>query len=279
MRKTRLNCPQEIAGLAISYLNALERKGIRSVHKAAGASHDHRVDSAAERTAGGARVDPVFPEAVRAGEGRVDSALPAAEQAAVTEGENVSAARPSIEPRLKELADRVRACTACALHQGRTRAVFGEGNPKTAVMFIGEGPGRDEDLQGRPFVGRSGQLLTKILAAIDLARDDVYITNMVKCRPPQNRDPAEAEVRCCEQYLIEQIDLIRPRLICALGRIAAQWLLGTKEPLTQLRNSDRFYREIPVLVTYHPAALLRNPELKREAWEDFKKLRSLITIG
>ena len=178
-----------------------------------------------------------------------------------------------------ELASRVGVCTACALHKGRTHTVFGIGNARAEVMFIGEGPGRDEDLKGEPFVGRSGQLLTKILAAIDLKRDDVYITNIVKCRPPQNRDPAEDEVRCCEKYLIEQIDLIGPRLICALGRIAAQWLLGTKDPLTSLRNTDHYYRGIPVLVTYHPAALLRNPEFKRETWEDFKKLKSFISGG
>ncbi len=181
------------------------------------------------------------------------------------------------EELLSTLESKVSVCTACALHQGRTHTVFGKGNPRAAVMFIGEGPGRDEDLKGEPFVGRSGQLLTKILAAIDLERGDVYITNIVKCRPPQNRDPMEDEVRCCEQYLIEQIEFIKPRLICALGRIAAQWLLDTKEPLASLRKSDNSYRGIPVLVTYHPAALLRNPEFKRETWEDFKKLKSLIS--
>jgi len=186
-------------------------------------------------------------------------------------------AEKTVEERLSKIERRVSKCAKCALHQGRTNTVFGKGNPRTKVMFIGEGPGRDEDLKGEPFVGRSGQLLTKILEAIDLRREDVYITNIVKCRPPQNRDPLEEEVRCCEAYLIEQIDLIKPRLICALGRIAAQWLLGTKEPLASLRNSENFYRGIPVLVTYHPAALLRNPELKRETWEDFKKLKFLIT--
>lgn len=189
----------------------------------------------------------------------------------------MSAAGQTIETLLAELESRVRVCTACGLHQGRTHTVFGTGNPGTAVMFIGEGPGRDEDLKGEPFVGRSGQLLTKILAAIGLEREDVYITNIVKCRPPQNRDPAEDEVRRCEKYLVEQIDIIRPRLICALGRIAAQWLLDTKEPLASLREAENHYRGIPVLVTYHPAALLRNPELKRDAWEDFKKLKALIS--
>jgi DNA polymerase len=202
-----------------------------------------------------------------------------ANQSGESPGETVSVAGKTVEARLGELEARVSVCTECALHQGRTHTVFGKGNPGTAVMFIGEGPGRDEDLKGEPFVGRSGQLLTKILAAVGLDRDDVYITNMVKCRPPQNRDPAEDEVRRCEKYLVEQIDIIEPRLICALGRIAAQWLLDTKEPLTSLRGGDNSYRGIPVLVTYHPAALLRNPEFKRDTWEDFKKLKAIISKG
>jgi uracil-DNA glycosylase family 4 len=205
----------------------------------------------------------------------VDAAGPSTKDA----GEAMSVAGKTVEALLGELESRVSVCTACGLHEGRTQAVFGKGNPRTAVMFIGEGPGRDEDLKGEPFVGRSGQLLTKILAAIDLERQDVYITNIVKCRPPQNRDPVEDEVRRCERYLIEQIEIIKPRLICALGRIAAQWLLDTKEPLTSLRGADNYYQGIPVLVTYHPAALLRNPELKRGAWEDFKKLKGLIAEG
>ena len=194
-------------------------------------------------------------------------------------GEIMGVAEKTIEKLLDKLESKVSVCTACPLHHGRTHTVFGKGNPRAAVMFIGEGPGRDEDLKGEPFVGRSGQLLTKILAAIGLERDDVYITNMVKCRPPQNRDPMEEEVRCCERYLIGQIELIKPRLICALGRIAAQWLLGTKDPLATLRNADNSYRGIPVLVTYHPAALLRNPDLKRETWEDFKKLKARLSEG
>lgn len=177
---------------------------------------------------------------------------------------------------LAEIEKEVQLCTECALHAGRTNAVFGKGSPDTRVMFIGEGPGRDEDRQGAPFVGRSGQLLTKILAAIELERGDVYITNIVKCRPPDNRDPQEEEVRACEKYLIRQIELIEPRVICALGRIAAHWLLDTKASLSELRESDNSYRGIPVLVTYHPAALLRNPNLKRDAWEDFKRLKAII---
>jgi DNA polymerase len=182
-----------------------------------------------------------------------------------------------VASKLAELDATVKACTDCGLHKGRTNTVFGKGNPDTKVMFIGEGPGRDEDLKGEPFVGRSGQLLTKMLAAIDLGREDVYITNIVKCRPPDNRDPQEDEVRCCEKYLTAQIDVIRPSIICALGRVAAHWLLDTKESLAGLRSSENTYHGIPVLVTYHPAALLRNPGLKRGAWEDFKRLRTIIS--
>ncbi len=188
----------------------------------------------------------------------------------------MEAAEKSVADRLGEIEGKVKVCTNCALHEGRTRSVFGKGNPSTKVMFIGEGPGREEDLKGEPFVGRSGQLLTKIIEAIDLTREEVYITNIVKCRPPQNRDPLEDEVRCCERYLVDQIDVIKPRLICALGRVAAQWLLDTKEPLSSLRKSENSYHGIQVLVTYHPAALLRNPQLKRGTWEDFKKLKAII---
>jgi len=183
----------------------------------------------------------------------------------------------SVAGALAELEAKVKVCTECGLHEGRTNSVFGTGDSATKVLFIGEGPGRDEDLQGLPFVGRSGKLLTKILAAIDLERKDVYITNMVKCRPPNNRDPQEVEVRCCEQYLKQQIDLIKPRIICALGRIAAMWLLETTAALGDMRKTHNQYRGIPVLVTYHPAALLRNPGLKKAAWEDFQKLRDILT--
>jgi len=256
MKKPPVSCPQDFAPLVISCLKRLERKGIKSLYLDTGSPAFAPAEEAMIETGGPADRTTITNDA------------PADETMNKTE--------KNLEERLGELAAAVSACTECPLHAGRTRTVFGSGNPRTRVMFIGEGPGRDEDLQGEPFVGRSGQLLTKILQAISLERKDVYITNMVKCRPPQNRDPLEEEVRRCERYLVEQIELIRPRVICALGRIAAQWLLGNKEPLATLRASENFYRGTRVLVTYHPAALLRNPELKRDAWEDFKKLKSLI---
>jgi DNA polymerase len=166
-------------------------------------------------------------------------------------------------------------CTACDLGRTRTHTVFGEGNPEAEVVFIGEAPGADEDAQGQPFVGRSGQLLTKVIAAIGFAREDVFICNILKCRPPGNRDPLPAEVASCEPHLRRQLAILQPKLICCLGRIAAQTLLGTDASLKRLRETVHFYAGIPVLATYHPAALLRNPEYKRDTWDDVRRLRAL----
>ena len=164
-------------------------------------------------------------------------------------------------------------CQKCQLSQTRKNFVFGVGNPNADIVFIGEAPGEKEDLQGVPFVGRAGKLLDKILAAIELTRNDVYICNILKCRPPNNRDPLPSEVEKCEPYLIKQLQLISPKLIVALGRIAACTLLETKESLKNLRNQIFTYAEIDLLVTYHPAALLRNPNFKKPAWEDFQLIR------
>ncbi|MBN1163893.1 MAG: uracil-DNA glycosylase [Candidatus Krumholzibacteriota bacterium] len=176
---------------------------------------------------------------------------------------------------LEDLERTVAACRKCALSDSRNHTVFGVGNPRARVVFVGEAPGRDEDLQGVPFVGRAGKLLDKILSSIDLSREEVYIANILKCRPPGNRDPKEDEVALCEGYLARQLELIQPRLICALGRVAGQNLLGTKAPLKVLREGIHYYNGIRVVVTYHPAALLRNPHFKRPAWEDMKMLRGL----
>jgi len=169
----------------------------------------------------------------------------------------------------------VSSCRRCGLCEGRTRTVFGSGSPASRIVFIGEAPGREEDLQGLPFVGRAGQLLTKMLAAIGFSRDEVYITNILKCRPPNNRDPQEEEMAACEPYLARQLEIIRPAVICALGRIAAHGLLKKGTSLSILRRAVHYYRDIPVAVTYHPAALLRNPNLKRDAWEDLQAMRRL----
>jgi DNA polymerase len=169
----------------------------------------------------------------------------------------------------------VSTCQRCELARGRTQTVFGSGSPRSRIVFVGEAPGREEDLQGLPFVGRAGQLLTKILAAMGFTRDEVYITNILKCRPPGNREPQEDEMLACEPYLVRQLELISPAIICALGRIAAHGLLRTQASLTALRGGVHYYNDVRVAVAYHPAALLRNPNLKRDAWEDFQMVRRL----
>jgi DNA polymerase len=168
-------------------------------------------------------------------------------------------------------------CTRCKLHMlGRRQIVFGVGNPEADLMFVGEAPGADEDIQGEPFVGRAGQLLTKIIEAIDLKREDVYIANVIKCRPPGNRNPEPDEVAQCETFLFRQIDRVRPRVIVALGKFAAQSLLKTTDPITRLRGREYRYRDAILMPTYHPAYLLRTPSAKREVWEDMKRVRELL---
>jgi uracil-DNA glycosylase family 4 len=168
-------------------------------------------------------------------------------------------------------------CSRCKLHKlGRTQVVFGVGNPNANLMFVGEAPGGDEDIQGIPFVGRAGQLLTKIIEAIELKRDDVYIANVIKCRPPQNRNPEPDEVETCEPFLFQQIDIIRPTVIVALGKFAAQTLLRTADPISRLRGRVFEYRGATLVPTFHPAYLLRNPSSKREVWEDMKLVKRLM---
>jgi len=178
--------------------------------------------------------------------------------------------------KLAAVAEEAASCQACKLHEGRNQVVFGSGSPTADLMFIGEGPGAEEDRQGLPFVGPAGALLTKIIEAIDLTRDDVYIANVVKCRPPRNRDPEPDEVSACRGYLDQQIDLIRPRVIVALGRVAAQTLLGIDKPLGRMRGEWYDVRGVPTRVTYHPAALLRNTGYKRPTWEDIQIVRDRL---
>ncbi len=178
-------------------------------------------------------------------------------------------------PSLDALNDQICNCLKCPLGETRTKFVFGVGNPKATFMLVGEAPGADEDAQGEPFVGRAGQLLNKILEAIQFRRDDVYIANILKCRPPNNRKPLPEEVDLCLPYLRKQIQLIHPTVILCLGLTAAENLLGTKESLTKLRGKVLSFEGIPVMVTYHPAALLRNPNWKRPAWEDVQAIKKL----
>ena len=176
------------------------------------------------------------------------------------------------EALLATLRAKLTTCRRCDLHRNRTNLVFGEGNPSSELMFIGEGPGRDEDLSGRPFVGRAGELLTRIIQAMGLERKDVYIANVVKCRPPENRDPEPDEISECLPYLEEQIDLIGPTIICTLGRVATQTLTGMRGGISSMRGVAYDYRGIPLIPTFHPAACLRNPGNKKLVWEDIKKV-------
>lgn len=179
-------------------------------------------------------------------------------------------------PTLDEIAAHIAACTACALHKSAKHPVPGEGNPQAELLCVGEAPGAHEDEQGRPFVGEAGQLLTKILGAIQLSRDEVYICNVLKHRPPGNRDPLPDEVIACQPYLLRQIELVRPKVILALGRFAAQTLLQTATGIGALRGKIHRYQSVPLIVTYHPAALLRNESWKRPTWEDVKLARRVL---
>ncbi len=177
---------------------------------------------------------------------------------------------------LDEIAEKVRKCTRCPLYETATNAVPGEGDPKAKLVCVGEAPGAKEDETGRPFVGQAGQLLTKILEAIDLTREQVFICNVLKHRPPGNRNPRPEEVEACSPYLIRQLELIQPKVIVAFGTFAAQTLLQTKAGIGQLRGLVHRYHGIPLIVTYHPAALLRNPAWKRPTWEDVKLARRIL---
>ena len=180
------------------------------------------------------------------------------------------------EQLLNDFHSQIKDCTKCPLHSSRTRFVFGCGSADADIIFIGEAPGAEEDRQGIPFVGRAGKLLDRILAAAGLKRSDVYIANVLKCRPPQNRDPLPAEEQVCLPYLYRQIEIIQPKVICCLGRVSAQALLKTRQKMSELRGIVHEFRGIPMVVTYHPAALLRNDRLKRPTWEDFQFMLELI---
>ncbi|MGH8550427.1 MAG: uracil-DNA glycosylase [Methylococcales bacterium] len=185
-------------------------------------------------------------------------------------GSLLEAGVESSEDRWKELETRVAACTACELHATRTQTVFGTGCHNAKWMVIGEAPGASEDQQGKPFVGRAGQLLTEMLRALGLKREEVFIANLLKCRPPNNRDPKPNEVDACEGFLKQQVAMIKPKIILAAGRIAAQNLLKTDAPIGRLRGRVHRYGDIPLVVVYHPAYLLRSPLEKRKAWEDLQ---------
>ncbi len=189
---------------------------------------------------------------------------------------SVPAALPPAET-LRAVREELGDCTRCKLHRlGRRQIVFGVGNPEADLMFVGEGPGHDEDVQGIPFVGRAGQLLTKIIESIGLTRDQVYIANVIKCRPPENRNPEPDEVQSCQPFLFAQIETLKPKVIVALGTFAARVLLQTDTPISKLRGRLYEYRGAKLIATFHPAFLLRSPDRKRDVWEDLKKVRGIL---
>jgi len=201
----------------------------------------------------------------------VSAAAPAAEAAPES---------PAVVPvrTLEDVSQDSHGCTLCSLCEGRTKVVFGVGGPNARLMFIGEGPGRDEDLQGEPFVGAAGQLLNKILGAMGLRREDVYIANMVKCRPPRNRNPEADELAACRPYLLEQVQLVAPEIIVVLGRVAMQAVLETDAPLGRMRGKFHDWDGIPVACTYHPAYLLRKPEDKGKTWSDMRAVMERLGL-
>ena len=178
-----------------------------------------------------------------------------------------------LDDTLENIREQLNGCQRCKLSRGRTQLVFGEGHPSADLVFIGEGPGYYEDQQGKPFVGKAGELLTRIIQAIGLYREYVYIANIVKCRPPNNRDPEPDEIAACEPFLLRQLEMIQPKIICALGRVAAQALLKTTTPISKLRGRFHDYHGIKLMPTYHPAYLLRNPQDKRLVWEDMQMIQ------
>jgi len=225
----------------------------------------------------GVRLEPVWRR--RASAAAPQPAQPPADTKQAQEISSVKVGTPALSP--SEVLVSIRAdlgdCTRCKLHGlGRQQIVFGVGDPAADLMFVGEAPGADEDIKGEPFVGRAGQLLTKIIEAMGLRRDQVYIANLIKCRPPSNRNPEPDEVEQCEPFLFRQIDAIKPKVIVALGKFAAQSLLRTTEPITRLRGREFQYRDAILMPTYHPAYLLRTPSAKREVWEDMKRVSAIL---
>lgn len=199
----------------------------------------------------------------------VDSELPICPLAGPQETQKPNPCRPES---LAELDARLAGCTRCALSEGRNKLVFGAGNPQADLVLVGEAPGREEDEKGIPFVGEAGRLLDKILCAMQLSRQDVYICNVIKCRPPGNRDPQIDEIATCEPFLKLQLAAIRPRIIIALGRFATQTLLQSQLPISKIRGQWHEYQGVPLMPTFHPAYLLRNPAGKRDVWEDMKQV-------
>jgi uracil-DNA glycosylase family 4 len=261
-----------------AYLEALRAWGVQHVPGSQALEPDVRRSGLPHDGAQETLQPPKSMEGFMASEGNPPRTTPAADPPLF---QNAQEAPLPVEGRpeplsklsLAELGAVAKQCTQCRLRHGRTHVVFGVGNPHAELMFAGEAPGRDEDQQGEPFVGRAGQLLTRIIEAIGMKRQDVYIANVIKCRPPNNRNPEADEIARCEPYLVRQIELVKPRIIVALGTFAAQTLLKTKQPISQLRGRFHTYQGVKLMPTFHPAFLLRNPERKRAVWEDMQAVQ------
>jgi DNA polymerase len=266
-----------IAGEAVTLLTRELARGRRRIELAAASPPPALAAPALAAPAASTPIDAATPLTLP---GFEPPATPRAAAAAVPIPAPVRLApRSDLPGTLAEVKALVDTCRLCPLCETRTRTVFSDGTDKARLMFVGEAPGRDEDLQGVPFVGRAGQLLTKMIEAIQMKRGDVYIANVLKCRPPENRTPVPSEVEKCIPYLEQQIALVRPDLIVALGLSAAQGLLGTKASMGALRGRTFEYKGVPLVATYHPAALLRNPGLKKDAWVDLQRVRDMLHDG
>ncbi len=225
-------------------------------------------------------IPPGLPWPGGAAAGEVPDGEGASAPAAVDAGDAGAPASGLVATDLGGLRSEIGDCKRCRLSAARTQLVFGSGNPDARIVFVGEGPGRDEDRQGLPFVGRAGELLTDIIQkGMKIDRSEVYICNVVKCRPPDNRNPEPEEVDACSPFLIRQIELVQPEVIVALGKFAAQTLLQTTTPITRLRGRWHEYRGVPLMPTFHPAHLLRNPAFKREVWEDIKQVMQRLGMS
>lgn len=277
---------EELAEIAASVRALLEwqestgASGIpRDPHPPARASQRSAVEPAPELAPAARAVAPRAPVADAPEPSEPAEPAPEAAPAAAAAAPLAVAPAPSGDrpTRLALVAEEVRTCTRCGLHAGRKQTVFARGNPMSELVFIGEGPGADEDAQGEPFVGRAGQLLDRMILAMGYARDDVYICNVVKCRPPENRKPEPIEMETCMPFLARQLEIVEPRAIVALGATAVQGLLGTTEGITRLRGKWKLYKgRVPVMPTFHPAYLLRTPSAKREVWADLQEVMRVL---
>lgn len=247
----------ELLGALRNYLEELKETGVEGLPLASGKSCAPPLNPASQVQAPNSPVHPASQTAAS------HPPVQAASQGVVSE---------TLEQIRSDLGD----CQRCKLCQWRKNIVFGAGNPAASLMFVGEGPGREEDQQGLPFVGEAGQLLTKMIEAMKFSRDEVYICNVIKCRPPENRNPAADEIAACSPFMLRQVEAVRPKVIVALGTFAAQTLLETKEPISRLRGRFHKFHGIPLMPTFHPAFLLRSPEKKREAWNDLQQVMKFL---